>query len=191
MAIKTFTTGEVLTASDTNTYLANAGLVYVTGGTKSGAASYAFDNCFTSTYQNYRIVIDQLNLTVGGSAIRLQFRAGGSTITTGNYSYGYTGYKASGTSYNTASQNLSFAEIGVYVDTSGVELGSAIMDIFDPQLAKRTRGLSSGQGYEGGTGWRNGGLEFYGTTQFDGFNLALSGTGNFSFTYTIYGYRNI
>ena len=30
MAIKTFTTGEVLTASDTNTYLANAGLVYIT-----------------------------------------------------------------------------------------------------------------------------------------------------------------
>jgi hypothetical protein len=29
MAIKTFTTGEVLTASDTNTYLANAGLVFV------------------------------------------------------------------------------------------------------------------------------------------------------------------
>jgi hypothetical protein len=29
MAIKTFTTGEVLTASDTNTYLANSGLVYV------------------------------------------------------------------------------------------------------------------------------------------------------------------
>jgi hypothetical protein len=29
MAIKTFTTGEVLTAADTNTYLANSGLVYV------------------------------------------------------------------------------------------------------------------------------------------------------------------
>jgi hypothetical protein len=30
MAIKTFTTGEVLTASDTNTYLANSGLVFET-----------------------------------------------------------------------------------------------------------------------------------------------------------------
>jgi hypothetical protein len=27
MAIKTFTTGEVLTAADTNTYLANSGLI--------------------------------------------------------------------------------------------------------------------------------------------------------------------
>ena len=29
MAIKTFTTGEVLTASDTNTYLNNGGLVFI------------------------------------------------------------------------------------------------------------------------------------------------------------------
>jgi hypothetical protein len=35
MAIKTFTTGEVLTASDTNTYLANSGLV-VMGATVTG-----------------------------------------------------------------------------------------------------------------------------------------------------------
>ena len=30
MAVKTFSTGEVLTASDTNTYLNNGGLVYIT-----------------------------------------------------------------------------------------------------------------------------------------------------------------
>ncbi len=29
MAVKTFTTGEVLTAADTNTYLNNGGLVYI------------------------------------------------------------------------------------------------------------------------------------------------------------------
>jgi len=191
MAVKTFTSGEVLTAADTNTYLANSGLVYITGGTKSGANSYAFDNVFTSEYQNYRIVVDQLSLATGGRAIRLQFRTSGATNSVANYNYGYTGYRANGTTYNTAGQNLTFCEVGVYIDTGSTELGSFISDIFNPQLAKRTRALSSGQGFEGAAGWRNGGFEFYGTTQFDGFLLGLSSTGNFSFTYTIYGWRNV
>ena len=57
MAIKTFTTGEVLTASDTNTYLTNSGLVYVTSVTVgSGVASFNVPNAFSATYDNYRIV---------------------------------------------------------------------------------------------------------------------------------------
>jgi hypothetical protein len=191
MAVKTFTTGEVLTAADTNTYLANSGEVLITGGTKSGANSYAFDNVFTSTYQNYKIVVDQLNLATGGRAIRLQFRASGSTNTVANYNFGYNGYTSGGAAYNIAGANQTYAEVGVYIDTASVELGSFISEVFDPQLAKRTRAISRGQGYEAATGWRHGGFEFYGTTAFDGFNLTLSSTGNFSFTYSIYGIRNV
>ena len=60
MAIKTFSTGEILTASDTNTYLANSGLVYVA---KATLATNTTDlvGCFSSTYDNYRIVLDGLN----------------------------------------------------------------------------------------------------------------------------------
>jgi hypothetical protein len=68
MAIKTFTTGEVLTASDTNTYLANSGLVYITSATLSATA---LDGIFTSDYDNYRIVIS--NIDQSGSAGLLQF----------------------------------------------------------------------------------------------------------------------
>jgi hypothetical protein len=56
MAIKTFTTGEVLTASDTNTYLANAGLVYVSSGSFTGATSFEITG-FSSTYQYYRVLL--------------------------------------------------------------------------------------------------------------------------------------
>ena len=57
MAIKTFTTGEVLTASDTNTYLANAGLVYVTSVTVgTGVTTVSVSSCFTSTYDSYEIL---------------------------------------------------------------------------------------------------------------------------------------
>jgi len=40
MAIKTFTTGEVLTAADTNTYLTNSGFQYVSSGSFTNAASF-------------------------------------------------------------------------------------------------------------------------------------------------------
>ena len=58
MAIKTFTTGEVLTAADTNTYLANSGLVLVKSQTiGTGVASVTISDAFSTTYDNYRITI--------------------------------------------------------------------------------------------------------------------------------------
>jgi hypothetical protein len=59
MAIKTFTTGEVLTASDTNTYLANAGLVVVSTTTvpaSPASSTVTVSGCFSSTYDNYKIM---------------------------------------------------------------------------------------------------------------------------------------
>ena len=77
MAIKTFTTGEVLTASDTNTYLANSGLVYIkqqTVGTT--VSSVTVSNAFSATYDNYKIIysggtassLNTLGMTIGGSS---------------------------------------------------------------------------------------------------------------------------
>jgi hypothetical protein len=57
MAIKTFTTGEVLTAADTNTYLANSGLVFVKSTTVgSGVASVSVSDAFSATYDAYKII---------------------------------------------------------------------------------------------------------------------------------------
>lgn len=70
MAVKTFTVSEVLTASDTNTYLANSGLVYVTSATPSGAQTIDITNCFSSTYDFY--VLEAAYY--GSTAIDFQFR---------------------------------------------------------------------------------------------------------------------
>ena len=68
MAIKTFTTGEVLTASDTNTYLANAGLVFISNtAITAGASSIVVSNCFSSTYDRYKILIESNVNTAGGN----------------------------------------------------------------------------------------------------------------------------
>lgn len=87
MAVKTFTTGEVLTAADTNTYLNNGGLVYVTSQTiGTTVASVTVSNCFSSTYDNYRII------SVGGvssTATNLTFQLSGIT---GASAYRQLGY---------------------------------------------------------------------------------------------------
>jgi hypothetical protein len=64
MAIKTFTTGELLTASDTNTYLANSGLVYVKSQTiGSAVTSVVVSSAFSADFDSYKIIIS------GGSSV--------------------------------------------------------------------------------------------------------------------------
>jgi hypothetical protein len=93
MAIKTFTTGEVLTASDTNTYLANSGLVYIKQQTVgSGVGSVTVSDAFSATYDAYKIIWSggtmsadtNLRMTIGnattsyyGSLIYASFSGGG------------------------------------------------------------------------------------------------------------------
>ena len=87
MAIKTFATGEVLTASDTNTYLANAGLVYVTSTTVGSAvSSVTINNCFSTTYDAYRVVLANVDGSSGTSSIIVQLVDSGGTAATTNYS---------------------------------------------------------------------------------------------------------
>jgi hypothetical protein len=72
MAIKTFTSGAVLTASDTNTYLANSGLVYIKEQTiGNGVGSVTVSNAFSATYDNYVININVTTSSASVGAIRL------------------------------------------------------------------------------------------------------------------------
>jgi hypothetical protein len=190
MAIKTFTTGEVLTAADTNTYLNNGGLVYVTSGTQSGTTALNVDGCFTSTYQNYRIILNAIQVSTAARALRLQFRAGGVTNANMFYDYAYNGYRANGTTNNTGLAAQSFAEIGTYIDTfANATLGACTIDVLNPQVTDRTMSLVIAQGYEGAYAYRSGGFVQGEAVSFDGFRITLSGTGNVGFNYTVYGYR--
>jgi len=92
MAIKTFTTGEVLTAADTNTYLGNAGLVYITEATVgNGVGFVTVSSCFSATYDNYKVIFQPKAGTVANEQMSLEVNG----ITTGYYGsaliHSYTG----------------------------------------------------------------------------------------------------
>lgn len=90
MAVKTFTTGEVLTASDTNTYLNNGGLVYISSGLPSNVGSFDITG-FTSTYTQFRVVMWLTRTTgTGGTAVVATFRDASSGYATGYYGCGFS-----------------------------------------------------------------------------------------------------
>ena len=178
MAIKTFTTGEVLTASDTNTYLANSGLVYVTSATVGSAvSSVTVSNAFSATYDAYKIVY--LNGT-GTTGTACQFNlVGATTAWYGNLIYGPATGGVNGAGVNN----------GGYMNWAGGCTGGSwnvSIEVLSPFLAQRTFAsapFSDATNFGTSTHYLNN------TTSYTGFTLT-PGAGTFTGgTVTVYGYR--
>ena len=185
MAIKTFTTGEVLTASDTNTYLANSGLVYITSATLSATA---LDGIFTSDYDNYRIVIS--NIDQSGSAGLLQFNFRNTSNATDNSAlYCTAGLRYdNGTAYNYSINNGTYAETAVNCAAASSYIGLT-MDIFSPRLAKNTMATIEGTGTISQISICQASAIFNSNTAFAGIIFKLSSGTITGGTITVYGYR--
>ena len=180
MAIKTFTTGEVLTAADTNTYLANSGLVFVKSQTiGSAVSSVTVTSAFSSTYDNYRIIVAG---TVCSANADMTFQL--SSITTGVYSYqGYYQLVGSATLNGYGSSAASTMAMG----TPGTTANSfAHLEISAPNLAvtKYANLLTSSaliSVTQGG--------QIASSVQSTGFTLAPTSGTMTGGTITVYGYR--
>ena len=191
MAIKTFTSGEVLTSSDTNTYLNNGGLVYIAQGElTSSTAALTFNDVFSSTFDNYRIVIDRFRPVNTLQALNLRLRVSGSDIAT-DYNYSADGIYQDGSSTNTSSGagTVTFIDI-IFNSLNVVGLGSCVMDIMAPQKLERTFMTYQSIIYNSQYGNRNG----YAVHQVEeiatGFSL-FAGSGNTTtLRCKVYGYRN-
>ena len=183
MAIKTFTAGSVLTASDTNTYLANSGLVYVTSATVgTGVSSVTVSNCFSSTFTSYRLVATGITATDEGST-SLQLTASGTPNTSGYY--GALIFSGAGTLQNaTDTNNLAFGFIAANGNVAGVSLD---VDIHQPFVANKTwvaNGAYMRYNYYGTYNGYNSAA-----TSYDGFKLAPQSGTLTGGTITVYGYR--
>lgn len=85
MAVKQFSVSEVLTASDTNTYLANSGLVYVASGSFTGASTIDITG-FSSTYKYYRLEFSAKRADASGNTtLYAQLYSGATARTTSYY----------------------------------------------------------------------------------------------------------
>ena len=183
MAVKTFTTGEVLTAADTNTYLNNGGLVWIAT-TDFGSTTTPFINgCFSSTYAHYRVLISAYGSV--GSDVRLRLRYGTSTVENGAV-YDRFGFASGATVAvsNAADQTSAFI---MTTDATSTIKAMAVIDIFNPNIAANTNMMIQGWGAN------NGSLVFYNnrvqtTTQYTGLEMTQD-SGTLVGRIDVYGYR--
>jgi hypothetical protein len=190
MAVKTFTTGEVLTAADTNTYLANSGLVFVKQVTVGSAVSSVdVTSCFNSSFSSYRIVLDQISAS---ATLNLGARMlSGTTPATTAY-YGlltYASVTVSG-AYVSATDNNASAYSFVCSLGNGNYI-SAAFDLLNPYDTRETRlGPSAFIKTIGSTDIGTYVGTLFNSTSYDGIrflpNAAQTLTGG---TITVYGYR--
>jgi hypothetical protein len=179
MAVKTFTS-TTLSASDTNTYLANSGLVYITQATiGSGVAIVNITNCFSSSFDNYRVTI-RTNSATGAAPILMQFGTG--TATTTNYKSFLTTPFVSWTSGAGATVTSTTGSIITFGHTTNL---TGVSDVFGPNLAVNTTSFGSyATDTNGGT---TAGIQTD-NTQFTSLHIATSATITGGIV-TVQGYR--
>jgi hypothetical protein len=149
----------------------------------SAVTSVTADTVFTSSYTNYRIILNYTTSTT--NSILLRLRASGSSTASG---YNTQFIEANNTSLSTArSAGTSFS---LTEWTNGAFNSTAVLDLFNPQVATGTTLESHGTVSLGGYG-----VPFikisYGnqdtSTQFDGVEFFV-GSGTFTGSYTIYAF---
>jgi hypothetical protein len=201
MAIKTFTTGEVLTASDTNTYLANSGLVLITsgitvssaGGTAATVAngtvtigtsntSVTVNGAFSANFDAYKIMITG---GAGSTATALKMHLG--SANTNNY-YGmliYGGPSSTAVAGANDDNQPAFTYAGGF-DTNTISANIELQNPFSStdvtEIASRVRYGPTYGNYVG----------VYGdTTSFTGFTFTTFSGNITGGTIRVYGYRQV
>jgi hypothetical protein len=181
MAIKTFTAGETLTAADTNTYLANSGLVFIKSQTITGTpTSVTINSAFSSTYDDYKIILTGI-VPSATDSFRIKF---GSMTANGYGSMYYDQYTGGATSTlrtnNAASNYLSLNQ-----GSAGVT--STSFDVTGPNTTNYTNvyGMWYGRGFGG---WAT--STVMDSTQYTSFTILTDGAGTISGgMISVYGYR--
>jgi hypothetical protein len=158
----------------------NVGLVHINTTSLSAITSTTISSVFTSAFANYRVIV-----TGAGSLSQDLFvRMASSGTPDAGSNYGFQTLKASGgTVAGGFNGSATRFETIAY---ENAQLSSAILEIAQPQLATATAFQSSGGRPD--QIWTVAGRVAT-TTQYDGLNL-FTGSGTFTGTVRIYGYRN-
>jgi hypothetical protein len=174
-------TGTVATTAD-------LGLVFVSSGTFSGATSASISSVFSATYDNYKLVLS--NLQAASSSlylITMNMRATSTDATTA-YDSGLNGMLWAGSADNYGLTNSTFAIIGTSSNSGD---GSIAIDICRPFIADSTTATIQCASY---FGTYTGAFRHATATSYNGFTLGSFRLGfsavAISGSWKLYGYTN-
>jgi len=176
-----YTSAQVVQAVPTGI---QSGLVLVASGSFTTVSEASVTACFTSTYANYRIMI---NGSLFDGDTYLLFGSGGTVSTATNTFSAIQGYN--GGSFSTTDNS---SAVKGWAARAFLE-GTITLDVFSPQLSAITRYTTQYAGKNSTS--RNmgtGGGTVNDTTAYTDFSIRSDGhpTGSISFAYKVYGYLN-
>jgi hypothetical protein len=188
MATKTFSAGEVLTASDTNTYLNNGGLVFISKTSWTSGTNVTINGCFSATYDSYRVVLRNAKHATTSSNLVLRFLNGATEYATNYYwSRRYITFNAGGGDVNSGAGAATDIVMGIVASTANA--GAGVLDVFDPFKAAITTvnfqgiwAITTGESSVG-TGFLNN------TNSCDGMRFYASSGNLTGLDVYVYGYR--
>jgi hypothetical protein len=157
--------------------------------TFDSASSVSLNGCFSSTYRNYKIIID-LTASSATSDIVMRMRAGG--VNTAGTSYRYQRLRNVSTTVTGQAETSGVGTDEWFLgeNVTGAEAGSAFFDItmITPNVAKYTNFYSMSSNYSTASiGMYTAGV-LRDSTQYDGFSFyAISGT--ITGLVSVYGYN--
>ena len=180
MTVSTPTTaGQILTSAYVNNNI-NSGLTYITSATIGTAVSTVpVAAAFSSTYDNYRIVISNVTCSANQPALRLQLGAAATGYYSGGFEISYSG----GTLSAASASNVAFWYIGNFGNATSM---SSTVEIQRPFATQNTNYSATA----GSTAWsvvQNGYLAD--TTSYTAFTVLLSSGTMTGGTISVYGYR--
>ena len=164
------------------------GLTLINTTSFSAVASQSFTSIFTSTYDNYRVVVNITAVSNNDGDHFVRVRSGSSDITS-NYIYS-SWVKTSGASdisYNSGS--ATYVKLGAQDGASAASQAYSF-DIIAPLLTVSTKILANVSMQNDAGSWAGGvvtGLNFN-ATSYDGFTLHTQ-NGTFTGTASVYGYN--
>ena len=180
------TLGDAIDAS-MNTALGTkkAGMVLLNTTSFSAVSAQAINDVFSSTYDNYRILLDLTGSTT--LTLSMRFRIAGADNLTSNYYYQYI--QGNSTTVNGARAAASTS--WVLDGGLGTDRFNYVLDLANPNLATTKSMIELGsQNYSAAASIKTffASYGFGATTSFTGFSLITS-TGNITGTVSVYGYN--
>lgn len=162
------------------------GLVHINTSTGSGVSALSLNNVFTSTFRNYKIIVDNEHAT--NASLRMRLRVSGADNSTSNYSTAFRINKIDTPSVSDIQEGVTTSWAIVVSLNNGKN--RSVIDIFNPQIAKKTQ-TSVLTTNEQATGFFNfvGGNHFNLTTAFDGFSIFPSSS-TITLTVQVFGYKD-
>ena len=197
MTFPVFASGDVLNASDMNavglwvvtpTSVAGTGVTLSANVVNfSASTSISVNGVFSSTYENYKIIVT--GSASGNADTSFRLRASGTDTATG-YQFASQGYYASARNDNANNTATSMEFMTAFGSSRG---SSAQIEVYRPNTTDAWKTVTANNAFSHsavGLITRNSAGVLNNAAQYDGFTIIINGGFNATGQLRIYGYRN-